>query len=240
MGIPVPQMPEGFRFSIVVASPAGERPGEPVMLSLSRPGSDSALPGGLTDVAGELSATLLDVREGIGEYRTGAASQGAGSPDMVGRALELVDGEETHLLLIERITVDQRYRACRPDLRMAVMLIQFLSAGRTLRVMFHPLPGSADAGREAATGAEDAARDRMDTRDLTDGQQLIRYWRRVGFEPTCPGSGLLTMRARDGDPENLYQQVFSQGQRRKPSGKLSAGKRAFDPDPRVRFGLDEL
>lgn len=167
------------------------------------------------EVAGELSAVFLDARGGLDDYY-GSFTENFEEPPYLARyGFEEALDDETHLLLINNVVVDERFRGYRHGLVMAAALIEHLSNGRSICVLIHPLPHD-DYRREASyEAADEATKAKMDSQDIKSFSKLIRHWQKLGFEPVTPNGGILYLSATDYDPTGLYDFLpFDSGTKR--------------------------
>lgn len=156
------------------------------------------------EIAGELSAVFLDARDGPDDYYGSFTENYEEPPYLATYGFEEALDDETHLLLINDVVVDERFRGYRHGLVMAAALIEHLSNGRSICVLIHPLPHD-DYRREAAYEvADEATQAAMDSQDVKSFSKLIRHWKKLGFEPVTPYGGILSLSAMDYDPTEFY------------------------------------
>jgi hypothetical protein len=170
---------------------------------------------GKPEVAGELTAVFLDARNGPKDYYGSFLENYEEPPYLATYGFENALDDETHLLLINDVVVDERFRGYRHSLVMAAALIEHLSNGRNICVLIHPLPRT-DYRREAAyEEADEATQAAMASQDVKSFSKLIRHWKKLGFEPVGGYGGILSLSVMDYDPTDLYDFLpFSPGSKR--------------------------
>lgn len=211
-----------------------------VEVKVSRPEPDiaewnSGLP---SNLAGLLVGVFLDARSGLDSYFMDYDLNETERPYLAQAGLDAMEPDETHLLLIQDVVVDERYRGYRMSLQMAAELIAHCSSGRTIRVMIHPLPHQDYSRQEEYNEADEATQNAMDDADVKAFDKVIRHWERLGFEPERPHGGILTMRAEDFDPAVIEASVAREWHKNTRTRMRSARARKRYFDLRRRYGDD--
>lgn len=191
------------------------------------------------ELAGELTAVFLDARNGLDDYNGSFIENYEDPPYLATYGYEEALDDETHLLLINDVVVDERFRGYRLSLVMAAAIIEHLSNGRSICVLIHPLPHTDYAREEAYDAADEATQAAMSKKDVADFSKLIRHWGKMGFEPVQRGGGILSMSATDYVPADLYDQLEWDYYRRTRTKMRSARARARDAEIRRRYEMDD-